>query len=246
MRAFSLVTKESYSVECGRCHEVLKTDRAEVEAGRYKCPVCNQVNPIPDDVQGEYAVHRARETMKSEKRERRSLEKRRRREQRATRRVLKEKERQEQVAAEQRVTAEFREAGKQERDRATRGARTHGPVAPGDKKKRRPWRKISLAGGVGLLALVAFVRCFLGVFVIQPIGALPRGATIVYWRHGLGLPFVASADGLLDESGAGVSLLGRGIILGKLAEPVTEREVLRLPYSRTLYLWSTGGKEYDR
>jgi len=95
-------------------------------------------------------------------------------------------------------------------------------------------------------ALALFTRLFLGIFVIQPIGAIPDGATIVYWRSGLNMPFVASADGLLEESGAGVSLLGRGIFLAKLAEPIKEREIFRFGYSETFYLWSTGGKKYEK
>jgi hypothetical protein len=91
-----------------------------------------------------------------------------------------------------------------------------------------------------------FFRLFCGIFVIQPIGAIPDGATIVYWRSGLNIPFIASADGLLYESGAGVSLLGRGLMLAKLAEPIKEREIFRFGYSETLYLWSTGGKKFER
>ena len=96
--------------------------------------------------------------------------------------------------------------------------------------------------GIGCIAL--FFRFFFGIFVIQPIGAIPDGTTVIYWRSGLNVSFIASADGLLEKSGAGVSLLGRGLILAKLAEPIKEREVLRLPYSETLYLWSTGGRKY--
>lgn len=103
---------------------------------------------------------------------------------------------------------------------------------------------IILICGIGCLAL--FFRLFFGIFVIQPIGAIPDGTTIIYWRSGLNLSFIASTDGLLERSGAGVSLLGRGLILAKLAEPIKEREVLRLPYSETLYLWSTGGRKYEK
>lgn len=95
-------------------------------------------------------------------------------------------------------------------------------------------------------SLTLFFRLFCGIFVIQPIGAIPDGVTIVYWRSGLNIPFVASADGLLDASDAGVSLLGRGLILAKLAEPIMEREIFRFSYSETLYLWSTGGKKYEK
>lgn len=95
-----------------------------------------------------------------------------------------------------------------------------------------------------ILALI--FRLFCGIFVIQPIGAIPDGATIIYWRTGLNLPFIASADGILEESDAGVSLLGRGMLIGKLAEPIKEKEIFRFGYSETLYLWSTGGKTYEK
>lgn len=98
---------------------------------------------------------------------------------------------------------------------------------------------------LALIILGSVFRAFFGIFVIQPIGAIPEGATIVYWRSGLNLPFIASADGLLDESGAGVSLLGRGMFLASLAEPIKEREIFRLGYSETIYLWSTNGKQYE-
>lgn len=103
---------------------------------------------------------------------------------------------------------------------------------------------IAMLIGIGCAAL--FVRLFLGIFVIQPIGAIPDGATIVYWRNGLNVPFVASADGLVVESGAQLSLLTRGMMLSTLAEPIRSREIVRFRYSRPMYLLSTGGKEYDR
>nr|AMP57066.1 hypothetical protein [uncultured bacterium] len=96
------------------------------------------------------------------------------------------------------------------------------------------------------IILALLFRFFCGIFVIQPIGAIPEGTTIVYWRTGLNLPFIASADGILDESGAGVSLLGRGMLIGKLAKPIKEKEIFRFGYSETLYLWSTGGKTYEK
>ncbi len=96
-----------------------------------------------------------------------------------------------------------------------------------------------------ILLLLSF-RMFCGIFVIQPIGAIPDGITIVYWRSGLNLPFVASADGLLEESGAGVSLLGRGLMLSKMSDLLKERKIFVIGYSETLYLYSTGGKQYEK
>lgn len=100
-----------------------------------------------------------------------------------------------------------------------------------------------------VLVLVMFGFFFYfttGFFVIQPIGALPEGATVWYWRFDTKLPFISSADGLLVEMQGSVSLLGRGVALGALAEPIVQRKIASLPYSRTLYLISTGGREFDR
>jgi len=35
-------------------------------------------------------------------------------------------------------------------------------------------------------------------------------------------------------------------MLGKLAEIVKEREICRFGYSETFYMWSTGGKKYEK
>jgi hypothetical protein len=83
-----------------------------------------------------------------------------------------------------------------------------------------------------------------GFFVIQPIGALPEGATVWYWRYNTGLPFISSADGFLVDNQRGVSLLGRGSVLAALVEPITQLKIASLPYSKTLYLISTGGREF--
>lgn len=109
-------------------------------------------------------------------------------------------------------------------------------------------KKKQIIISISILALGLFFRIFCGIFVIQPIGAIPEGATIVYLRTGmdLHLPFISSADGLLDKSGAGVSLLGRGMMLAKVAEPIKGNEIFRIGYSETIYLWSTGGKKFGK
>ena len=83
---------------------------------------------------------------------------------------------------------------------------------------------------ISILAIGLFFRIFCGIFVIQPIGAIPKGATIVYWRMGINLPFIASADGILEKSDVGVSLLGRGMILAKVEKPIQEKEIFRIGY----------------
>jgi hypothetical protein len=83
-----------------------------------------------------------------------------------------------------------------------------------------------------------------GFFVIQPIGALPEGATVWYWRYNTGLPFISSADGFLVDNQRDVSLLNRGFVLAVLVESITQLKIASLPYSKTLYLISTGGREF--
>lgn len=104
-------------------------------------------------------------------------------------------------------------------------------------------RKILL---IFTVAVVVGFRFCCGIFVVQPIGAIPEGKTIVFWRLGMDMPFVSSVDGLLEEKGIGVSLLGRAIGLGTLAEPIMDKEIVSFGYSESLYLWSTGGKTYGK
>jgi hypothetical protein len=107
-------------------------------------------------------------------------------------------------------------------------------------------KKLSITAFIFLLCAGIIFRLFCGLFVIQPIGAIPSGATLVYWRAGLNLPFICSADGLLKKSGAGVSLLGRGMVLAKVSKPILDRKIMKFEYSETLYLWSTGGERYKK
>ena len=97
-----------------------------------------------------------------------------------------------------------------------------------------------------LIALTAFIILIytqVTVFVIQPIGAIPDGRTIVIWREGK-LNFIDSADGVCGREASGVSLLCRMAVLGAVAKNNTV--LMRLPYSETLYLVSTDGKKYER
>jgi len=96
-----------------------------------------------------------------------------------------------------------------------------------------------------ILIFVVIMFFTTGIFIVQPIGALPEGASIVYWRLGTSMPFITSADGMLSKSDAGVSILGRGIALGTILGKIKDRKIVSLPYSRTLYLISTGGREYE-
>ena len=78
-------------------------------------------------------------------------------------------------------------------------------------------------------------------FVIQPIGALPEGKTLVMTRLN-NTQFIDSADAMCVRIQDGVSLLCRMAVLGGVLKNSTI--LLRLPYSAWLYQISTGGKEY--
>jgi hypothetical protein len=90
------------------------------------------------------------------------------------------------------------------------------------------------------LAVLFYVFC--GFYTIQPIGALPDGATAIVWRES-GEPFFNSPDALCIERRGGVSLLCRGMAM---AQAPTDRIILRLPYQGWAYRQSTGGQEFDR
>lgn len=91
------------------------------------------------------------------------------------------------------------------------------------------------------LSLIAYTQ--LTIFVIQPIGAIPDGKTLVIARLNK-TEFIDSADAMCERIQGGVSLLCRMAALGGVAQ--NSHVFLRLPYSETLYQISTGGKTYDR
>jgi hypothetical protein len=92
-----------------------------------------------------------------------------------------------------------------------------------------------------LLALILVVFATstqVSIFVIQPIGAIPEGRTIVISRMS-NTRFIDSADAVCMHVQGGVNLICGAAILGAIG-----REAYlyaRLPYSQTLCLWSTGG-----
>ena len=80
-------------------------------------------------------------------------------------------------------------------------------------------------------------------FVVQPIGALPEGKTVVILRMNK-TNFIDSADAMCEREMGGVSLLCRGTMIAAVVNKGTI--LIRLPYSKILYNISTGGKEYGR
>ena len=109
------------------------------------------------------------------------------------------------------------------------------PAAPAGRKKGL----IAAATGA-IFALLFYVFC--GLYSVQPIGALPDGATAIVWR-GTGEPFFNSPDALCLERMGHVSLLCRGMAM---SQAPADRIILRLPYQAWAYSASTGGKHFER
>lgn len=95
---------------------------------------------------------------------------------------------------------------------------------------------------VALLALGVWWQ--FDFFVVQPIGAVPEGRTLMIRRlNRESVRFIDSADGICQRTMGSVNLLCRGLTLAKVLEHATI--VLRLPYSSWLYGISTGGRTYS-
>jgi hypothetical protein len=108
-------------------------------------------------------------------------------------------------------------------------------------------RGLAIAMALVIVGLIlAFGVVMTGLLVVQPIGAVPDGVTIWYWRAGLGLRFIESPDGMsLDRVGY-VSLMSRAAALSAVTEAVEGRIILRLPYMDWLYGISTDGQRFER
>jgi hypothetical protein len=94
---------------------------------------------------------------------------------------------------------------------------------------------------LSLLMVVAYTQ--LTIFVVQPIGAVPEGRTVIMKRAG-DLQFIDSADAVCEREAGSVTLLCRAAILASVAD--SDKILARLPYSEALYSISTGGKHYER
>lgn len=101
--------------------------------------------------------------------------------------------------------------------------------------------KTGIKIGLAALALVAIASTQVSLFVIQPIGALPEGRTILVFR-GEKMKFIDSADAICQREMGGVSLFCRMGVLSGLSKNTI---LLRMPYSEKLYLYSTNGNEYN-
>jgi hypothetical protein len=96
---------------------------------------------------------------------------------------------------------------------------------------------------IAALLVAVLVYTQLTIFVIQPIGAVPEGRTVIILRMNK-TEFIDSADGMCLRLQGNVSLMCRMIMGGAVLQKTTI--LARLPYSETLYRISTGGKTFDK
>lgn len=112
------------------------------------------------------------------------------------------------------------------------------PDANTTKDRSSSWKLLS---GIAVIAAASFSYAKLGFYSIQPIGAVPEGATAIVWRES-DEPFFNSADGMCLRRTGSVSLMCRLMAMGAAPK---DRILLRLPYQRWAYLRSTDGKEFE-
>lgn len=91
-----------------------------------------------------------------------------------------------------------------------------------------------------VLAILIYTQ--ITIFVIQPIGILPEGKTLIISRLNK-TQFIDSADAMCERMQGSVNLFCRIGALGAVTSNSTI--FMRLPYSSWLYSISTSGKEYD-
>jgi hypothetical protein len=92
-----------------------------------------------------------------------------------------------------------------------------------------------------VILLVVFYNKFT-LFIIQPIGSIPEGRTLVVNRE-RDMPFIDSADAMCERRTNNVSLLCRGLALREISNM---KIYARFPYIEKLYLISTDGKTYEK
>ncbi|WP_346838130.1 hypothetical protein [Microbulbifer sp. SAOS-129_SWC] len=103
-------------------------------------------------------------------------------------------------------------------------------------------KKIIISLSLVTLATVLFFTQ-VTIFVVQPIGAVPKGKTLIMLRMNK-TKLIDSADAMCAREMGSVNLLCRGMIMAVVVNKGTI--LLRLPYSEFLYGISTDGKKYAR
>lgn len=102
-------------------------------------------------------------------------------------------------------------------------------------------KKLIILISTVIILIVAYSQITL--FVVQPIGAVPTGKTLVILRLNK-TNFIDSADAMCVRETGSLNLLCRGMMMSAVINK--SKILMKLPYSKFLYEISTGGKEYTK
>jgi hypothetical protein len=105
-----------------------------------------------------------------------------------------------------------------------------------ESRRRGPRAVLVVAIAVGALAFGLY--SLTGLYVMPPKDSPPNGATVWFYRRGSGLPFLSSPD---SRRRAREAARSPGLVA---LAPRQNWVIARLPFTRTVYLWATGGVEY--
>ena len=102
-------------------------------------------------------------------------------------------------------------------------------------------KKLIILISIVIILIVAYSQITL--FVVQPIGAVPTGKTLVILRLNK-TNFIDSADAMCVRETGSLNLMCRGMMMSAVVNK--SKILMKLPYSKFLYEISTGGKEYTK
>jgi hypothetical protein len=102
-------------------------------------------------------------------------------------------------------------------------------------------KRTKIVASILIIVVIAIIILITqtGFFVYEPIGDMPEGGTVWYWRNGLDMDFISSADGILIKEGMVVSFLSRPLMLIKVLEEIDGKNIANFPYSDFLFRYST-------
>ena len=106
-------------------------------------------------------------------------------------------------------------------------------------------KRIAVAAVATLALAVAAFGNLTGFYVVPPIATVPQGETIWFYRRGTGLAFISSADGLNLEHHNGVNSQTRGAMNALVANIIGKHVIAKFGYSQSLYVKSTGNRDFS-
>lgn len=94
-----------------------------------------------------------------------------------------------------------------------------------------------------IILFLVIIYTQITLFVIQPIGSVPEGKTLVILKLNK-TNFIDSADAMCIREMGKLNLICRGMMIATVVDKT--KILFRLPYSEFLYKISTGGETYSK